>query len=328
MKKLMSVLILVAFIGSMVVMTGCFGGDSKALFAALAIGLIITASTGGAGAAAFAANERTSLRPAISITTDNIYVKITPMDAATGALAGDGTKYVTGLATDSTASLTLTIPSFDVTSYNQFAMEVYADDKLILKSIGYLGDSEKTGTDHKVTIDPTTTAKALVYEKWNTGASSRTYAQFDYNLDKLTATEINDLNTVIANVQAMVTGYAQNQNTTMDLSTVAGVSDVAVETTAAYNVSGYVYAADGSGQTDCIVYVYSDEAMTQMVEELTTTTGRYSTNLPDGTYYFKPTKANHTYTPTSTKVEVNGANVSGINFQAASTAAAAYSSMR
>ncbi|NLF98137.1 MAG: hypothetical protein GX569_15500 [Candidatus Riflebacteria bacterium] len=318
MKKMMCVLILVAFIGSMVVMTGCFGGSSGGIFAALAIGLIITASTGGAGAAAFAASERNALRPAIVISTDKVYVKITPMDA-TGALVGTGEKYETGLATDSNDNLTLTIPSLNVTSYNQYAMEVYANDKLILKSIGYLGTSEKTGSDHEVTIDPTTTAKALVYEKWNTGASSRTYAQFEYNLDKLSVAETNDLNTVIANVTAMVQGYANNHNTTMDLSTVAGVNDVTVGTDAAYNVSGYVYAADGSGQTDCMVYVYSDEAMTQMVNHFATESGRYSANLQNGTYYFKPVKADHTYTPTSTKVEVSGADVSGINFQAART---------
>lgn len=309
MKKLISVFVLVSFLGSMLVMTGCFGGDDglAAVVGVLAIGLIITASTGGAGVATFAANQRVSLRPAVSIANNSVNVKIFPMDA-TGAKVGTGTTYDANLSVDQNGNLTLSVPSLDVTSYNQYSIEVYSGDKLLLKRISYFGTSEKTGT-HNVAINPETTAKALIYENWNANSSSRTYAQFEYNLGNT------DISADTTAVQTMVTGFATDNTQNVDLTTIP-LTTTNVTTTPAYKVSGYVYSADNSGQTDCNVNIYSDEARQNLLTNAISDDGRYSINLPDGTYYFEPVKANHSYDPALTKVVVSGADQSGINFKA------------
>ncbi len=320
MKKLMCVLILVAFLGSMVVMTGC-GGSSGGIFAGLAIALIITASGGSGSAIAFAANERATLRPAsanFSKQAKKINFRITPMNAA-GEKVGEGTKYTHDqLEVVNTDDLELNITSYDVTSYNQYSIEVYADEEPILKSINYINTNEKSGTKN-VEIDPKETAKALLYESWND--ADRTYQQFEYNLP---ADETN-INKVASEVESVVASIS------IDIAdaSLSKITEGATFTTAlgeitkipAYNVAGYVTAADGSGQSDCWIYVYSDEGLTQRVDHAQTTVGNYNIVLKDGTYYFKPSKINHTYTPISTKVEVNGADVGGISFKAISATA-------
>ncbi|MEW6711366.1 MAG: hypothetical protein AB1403_16195 [Candidatus Riflebacteria bacterium] len=94
MKKVISVLILVAFIGSMIVMTGCFGGDDGLGIGLAVFALAIIVSSGGAGApAVFAANTRADVRYTLSEAVDKSKVTIKIFPLKDGVEQGTGNRH-------------------------------------------------------------------------------------------------------------------------------------------------------------------------------------------------------------------------------------------
>lgn len=311
MKKLMCVLILVAFLGSMVVMTGCFGGSSGGILAAAVF--IIAISASGGSAAAFAADLRAA---GASLTTHEITMVVQPLDAA-GADTGTAmTIDESSITYDATTKEFKANKEIDIASgYNQYRIDVKAGGKTLVQSVKYLKDSEKTGTQ-AAKVDTTSTARTMVYKKW-AALKSLNYGQFEYNLT-LDNTHTASLTALVTTIDTELNTNVTNPDYTAAQTSADLIAPNVTTQAVPYTVSGYITAADlTSGQSDAWVYIYSDEAMLTMVNHVTTTNGNFSVSLSDGTYYFKPMKELHTYTPTSTKVVVSGADVTGVNFQAA-----------
>ncbi|EKE16607.1 MAG: hypothetical protein ACD_10C00894G0001 [uncultured bacterium] len=315
MKKLMSVLVLVAFIGSMVVMTGCFGGSDG--IGAILGGILIIAivASGPAGGVAFAANTRADYRAAITGTASTKYV-------ARVTATGQAPVEVTAIKVD-VNKISFEDVSLNASSNGQYLVEIFpagytATTAPIFKY--YFTKTVAAGatvddSDTPYPINASHTAEALIYDAW-TGSTTTTIDHVVFN-----STNVDDLSKRLeVELNTLVDSGIITVPTTFDWSATADVlaTTGAGNVTTAYIASGYVYAADGTGQSDCMVYVYSDAAMTQMVNHFSTTNGTYTaTGLANGTYYFKPVKDLHTYTPVSTQVVINGADKSGINFQAA-----------
>lgn len=184
MKKLMCLLVLVAFLGSMSLATGCGGssGGIGAILGGLAIVLIISAS-GGSGAAAFAANSRVSIRPAIAISAPKIVISPVKADGSIDAAVDKFEITVTDLVknTSSGDAVYTTTKKLDtLTGYNQYLVELFDGDVLLVKGYKYVHEAQKTGVDLNTAINPTTTAKALVFDKWKNGTNRTSYADFEY----------------------------------------------------------------------------------------------------------------------------------------------------
>jgi hypothetical protein len=186
MKKVLSVIILLAFFGSMIIMTGCFGGSDGigAILAGAAFVLVITASGGSGAAAAFAANTKANLRSNISINSENINMKVYPLNL-------DGSKDTANVQTIASGSLATSVDAngkiqfrFDVpsnlSSFKQFQVEVYNGANLMTKGIRYVSDYSKSG-DVPIEVNATSTAKVLLYEDWTTSSD---YSDFEYTLQK------------------------------------------------------------------------------------------------------------------------------------------------
>lgn len=208
MKKLMCVLILLAFVGSTLIMTGCLGGSGGGILAAIVFTIAITAATGGSGAAVFAANNRISLRPAISIEAQNVNMKVFPMDAS-GQKVGVGQAIPKEKITVNVNGEVSSNVEIDASAgYNQYSIEIFSNDTLILKAIKYIPNAQKTGTV-AVNANPESTAKAFMYEKWNSSASTRTYSDFEFNLAKtLPAPNVNGITTEVKNRMETFAGNA------------------------------------------------------------------------------------------------------------------------
>ncbi|GAB4276468.1 MAG: hypothetical protein Kow0029_18460 [Candidatus Rifleibacteriota bacterium] len=320
MKKVLSVIILLSFLGSMIVMTGCFGGsDGIGAVIGAAVFVLAISATGPGGAAAFAANNRASLRPSISITNDNVAIVVFPLDA-TGNKVGTGTT-ISGanLTFDQTTNSVKGNANISIADgYNQYLVEVRSGNNVLLKGIKYLKTSQKTGTVN-TSVNATSTAQVMLYEKWNTSATTRTYGTFEFNLSGSGA-DVNGIATAI--------GAALQANpTNPDYSGI----DAQVATEAAkvgtnpllYTISGFVTAGDKvSGSTGTLLTLTrkSDGAF---IAETTSAEGNFSLSIYDGTYVLTPTKQDHTFTPSYIEVTVNGDDVTGLNFQAAPVSFAA-----
>lgn len=180
MKKLMCVLILLAFVGSTLIMTGCLGGSSGGIGAILAGAVIILAisASGGGGAAVFAANQKFALRPAITVSAPKIVV--TPLKADGTADTAVDKIVVTGAAiTNDNGTFKINQNLGSLTGYNQYLVELFDNDVLLVKAIKYVYEGQKDGTALTTTLNSETTAKALVFESWR-GAHSNSYADFEY----------------------------------------------------------------------------------------------------------------------------------------------------
>jgi len=324
MKKLMSVLVLVTFLGSMIVMTGCFGGDDGigAIIGAAVFVLAISAS-GGAGAAVFAANTHDSLRPNISFAATKPKIVITPLNA-------DGTEAASSYTIESDK---LTAPTnagdpikgeYQISdNYNQYLVKVYAKDQLIHQGIQYVATGQKTGAATKVslTVDSTTTAKVKVFNNWNKTATRRTYSDFSYNLAAAPTTDITTIaNNIDTALQAWTTTDMSAAPNYTGVDALAQTEAVKVTGTAAvYSISGYVTQVDGAGSSNAYVYVSSTNPSFNAHAQCSN--GYYTiTNVPAGTYTICPSLPNHTFQPACLEnVVVSNADLSGQNFKAVSS---------
>ncbi len=321
MKKLMSVLILVTFLGSLIVMTGCFGGDDGigAIIGAAVFVLAISAS-GGTSAAVFAANTRDSLRPAISFATTKPKIVITPLNA-------DGTEAASSYTIESDK---LTAPTnagdpikaeYQISdNYNQYMVKVYANNQLIHQGVQYVATAQKTGASTKVnlTVDNNSTAKAKVFTNWNKTATRRSYSDFSYNLSQSAGADITTIETTIQNALAAWTTTdlsAAPVYTGADALAVTEAADVSTTYTV-YNISGYVKQIDGAGSSNA--YVYLANADRTINKHVLCSNGYYTfTDVVPGTYTLTPSLANHSFTPCCYEnVVVSNADIAGKDFQA------------
>jgi len=97
--------------------------------------------------------------------------------------------------------------------------------------------------------------------------------------------------------------------------TISGTNVTGVNFTASvastYTISGTVTGDVLAGVTITILY---DSVLGDMT---TNTSGNYTfSGVSNGTYTVKPSKANYTFEPASTQVQISGANVTGVNFVA------------
>lgn len=312
MKKMMCVLILVAFIGSMVVMTGCFGGSSGGILAAAVFVLAISAS--GGSAAAFAADLRAA---GASITNHEITMIVQPLDS-TGAVTGTAeTITESSITYDETTKQFKTNKSVNIADgYNQYRIEVKAGGVTLVKAIKFLKDSEKTG-DVPVAVTASTTAHVMVYDKW-TATNQSTFGQFLYNLDDA---DKNAIETLAGKIDTELNANTTNPDYVAEQAEADGIAPSVTNNPLQYAVSGYITAADGqSGQDAALVNVYSGtEASGEIYTHTSTESGEFTVSLPNGTYTLAPSKELHTYTPVSKTITVSNDDVSDVNFQAART---------
>ncbi len=326
MKKLMSVFVLVTFLGSLIVMTGCFGGDDGigAIIGAAVFVLAISAS-GGTGAAVFAANTRDSLRPATSIsfaaTTPKIV--ITPLNADGTEAASSYTLTSDKLTAPTNAGDPIKAEYQISDNYNQYLVKVYAKDQLIHQGIQHVATGQKTGASTKInlTVDKTSTAKAKVFSNWNKTATRRSYSDFSYNL---TAANITTINSIADNINAaLVTWVSTDMSAAPNYTTVdndaAKEADKVTGTTAVYSISGYVTQVDGAGSSNAYVYVTSTNPSFSAHAQCSN--GYYTvTNVPAGTYTICPSLPHHTFQPACLEnVVVSNADLAGQNFKAVSS---------
>lgn len=224
MKKVISVMILLAFFGSMIVMTGCFGGDDG-IGAVLGVAVFVLAisASGGSGAAVFAANQKASIRPAINLSApaNDIKMVVTPLDAQGNPVTASAKTIANTDITASGANFKCNVELPTTDGYNQYMIEVKSGNNTMVKAIKYIHTAQKNGAQIGADVSVDTTAKALTYEKWRqnaatANATSYTYADFEANFATSNQTNFNTLKTNIDN--------SLNTNTiNTDLSTVAGI---------------------------------------------------------------------------------------------------------
>lgn len=319
MKKVLSIVILLAFFGSMIVMTGCFGG-SDGLTAGLAIfAIAIIVSGGTAAVPAFAANVKGNIRPAIAIADKaNVTIKVftlkngvvdgTPIEIPATSIQWDDTDG------DKNAQLKVNHNIAIADGYNEYKVVVYYNGTRVIEGIKFIKDANKTNQNFEV--NPTSMAKSLMFESWKSKAPTKTYEAFDYNFTN----DNPNITTLIANVDtALQTNTIAPDYTSgtipTNVTTAVGLVNT-VPVVYYYSVAGYVTAVDMTGSNDTMLEL-KRKSDGGVVNHVLSVSGSYSLgNVPDGTYVLTPTKANHSFTPASIDVTVNGANVSGQNFQA------------
>ena len=183
MKKVLCISLVLSFAAGIVLVTGCGGGGSGGILAAIGIvTLIITASAGAPiSPVAFAAStRRPAIRANVSVSTAGLSAYIVPRNGAT-----DGTPIlITNIGSDTidaSGAIVLRYQLSKAASDNQYRIEIRnASGNPILKS--YLVQAQSsTNIDAPVSLTATSTAKALVYEKWLTDAlnSGKVYDQFE-----------------------------------------------------------------------------------------------------------------------------------------------------
>ena len=315
MKKALSVLIILTFLSSTVFMAGCGGGGGGiGAIVAAAFVISIVASGGTAAAPVFAANMRAA---AISANAGTLKVIVTPI-AKDGTTAGTATTIdIKGSdfdATNNTIKTSLSVSQVD--GYNQYKVEVKDGNTLLLSGMEYFRNSEKAGTQN-MSLNATSTAKMMAYEKWIQTAPTKTYETFEANINTVAAN--GDINTIATNVHNQLVTLSTN-GTSPDYSTVAvNIPNVTNTNTANYTIKGFVTAADMvSGSTGTLINVTrkSDGAA---ITHTGTAEGNYTIEgLEDGVVYtLTPVNQGHTFTPATLDVTINGENVTGQNFQAA-----------
>jgi len=336
MKKLFCLLLGLAFLGGIVFTTGCGSSGSGGILAAFAAVLVfsaVTASTGGAGAAAFAASVRPTPRAAIVATVNTkyearIYVKDPDWRLATVTtnleLSADGKT----LSFPSTNKPGVNVSSSKVEYRIEFVAIGAPDSTDMTKASpnAYLCQYDVSTLTHgeskdvTLNVDPEDTAKALAYDAW-TGKNTTGLYFTDFSPDSTklstakTAIE-GELNTKLATPQPTFTYTV----TTSNAVTAAGTSAVVPSATSVttYSVSGKVIAADGTSGSEGTTMTLTSTTDSTKTYTATTVAGNYQfDSVPNGTYTLVPTKTSHTFTPTSATVTVNGANVTVANFQAA-----------
>jgi len=324
------------FVGSLIVMTGCFGGSDGigAILGAAVFVLAITAS-GGSGAAAFAANQNPSLRPAISLTDAAAAptFKVYPLDAA-GNKVGNGTPIATDQISHDSGNFKAELQIQD--NYTQYLVEVYAHGKLITQGIQSVPTTAKAGTNTKIptTVNPTSTAKTMIFNNWKT-AGRGSYSDFSYNLDKANAAAAGTVNvTAISNsIDGQLNTWAENDKSSApdysaaELTASTEANDVPT-TYQVFNIGGTVYRKDGTVMDAAELKLYGMATNTAFVADyatgmtLTANSNGYFTNdanhpLPAGGYVlYPPSIPNHDFDPHYRAFEITNSDISGLNFKA------------
>lgn len=330
MKKLVSVFVLLMFVGSLIVMTGCFGGSDGigAILGAAVFVLAITAS-GGSGAAVFAANQNPSLRPAINIGADAAYIRVWP-------LKEDGTDATTTPYVINNADLTKDIANNRVThqlriedNYNQYRIEFYASGTLLTQAIKYVPTALKTGNaaNLPILVNATSTAEVLVYNKWQTTAQRRNYSDFSYNLRKTGTVNIDGIaGSINTSLQAWTTDKSTAPNyagaeamATTEAAKIATVHKV-------QTISGYVYRKDGTAMNDVSVSLLASGTNALFTADypqgasfITDSNGYFVfENIPDSFSYrlYPPSVIDHSFSPTMYDIILAGADQASKNFRA------------
>lgn len=319
MKKLLSVFVLLTFVGSMLVMTGCFGGDDDGIGAIIGAAVFVLAisATGGSGAAVFAANTRPSLRPAINYATANPTMIVYPLNL-------DGTKATaTGYSIPKDKITVVDGNKFNAElriqdDYTQYLVEIYASGTLITQGIQSVPLLQKTGETTKVnsTVNTTSTARTMLFNKWNTGAARRSYNDFAYNLNLSSA----DVNGIALQIDTSLNTWAttmvgQPNYTAADTTATTEVNKIG--TTHVNVVSGFVRQVDGAGSSNAWVGLYNGSGQTQLYRSVDAENGYYLfEQVPNGTYRVQPSLPHHTFTPASYTITVTDSDVANLNFQA------------
>ena len=310
MKRFISLFLIVAFLGSMMVMTGCFGGGSGgigAIFAGVLV-IAIVASSGGAGAAAFAANVHHKPNAAI-VAASRATVKYKARIKINGNLATETTNLT---ITDELNPQTITgnITVSPGTSNPQVSVEILpassTTDQPFLKQyfVATVADGQTTNATSNVTTAET--AKALAYDQWS-GASANPITAFAPAAASLTALQTAIENQLITDLPAASPDFAYPGAVTNQAKAIASATPVLTT----FTVTGAnVMQADGLAGSTGTTMTLVDNANTSSRFTATTNAGNYSfSGVPNGTYTLTPTKTGHTFSPTSATVVVNGANV-------------------
>jgi hypothetical protein len=322
MKKILSVIILLAFVGTTIVMTGCLGGDDGVGIAIAAFTIAIVASSGGSAAtAAFAANQRPALRPAIASTSTNISMRVLALDDAGTTQKTYEIKNNQLTWNDQTNGIDTIESNFQPNdSYNQYRVQVIYNGNVILEGMDFYKTSER-GPNLKETINvtATSTAKVMVYDKWNTSGTERNYDLFN---DNLSTTDL-DFKALVASI----TTNLGSDTYGVDYSSIVNNVSLPTETTAKFDVTGYVTAADGSGSTGTMVYAYdaNDTERNNMISHGYSENGEFTLLLENGTYVLVPSNEGHVFTPSETNVTVDNDDLANVNFQATRAQATAAS---
>ncbi len=313
MKKLMCILILIAFFGSTLIMTGCLGGSSGGIGAILAGVLIVSIIASGPTTAVFAANTRLDGNLRAQTVSTSYVARIT----ATGQ-----SPVLVSEVTVKDNDISFSDISINPSSNNQFLVEIFPKDftattqpffkYYFTQAVGASNES------HSKTITASDTAKALIYDNW-TASATKTIEQADFTaagVDTI-ATNINTQLTGLLNAENKIEIPASFLWNSATVSTPAKNAAAAVtEKVVRYRVSGFITAGDGvTGQVDGMVRVFNQAD--EEIDHTSTNNGNFALDLSDGTYKLVPYKQGHVYTPESSTITVNGADVSGINFQAA-----------
>jgi hypothetical protein len=319
MKKILSVIILLAFVGTTIVMTGCLGGDdgvAAALGTAFVIA-IVASSGGSAATAAFAANQRPALRPAIASTSTNISMRVLALDDAGTTQKTYEIKNNQLTWNDNANGVDSIESSFTPNdSYNQYRVQVFYDGNVILEGMDFYKNSEK-GPNQKETINvtATSTAKVLIYDKWNTGGTERNYDAFE----KALKDENIDYSTLAASIE---TDLANGDYDNSDLTVPAAPAPATMTFTVSGTVNGlsmnqnasiYAYDSDTkeriSGVSD---YVFVSDSESNI---------NYEFQLPNGTYDICPKDFHNDNSYATRTITINNDDVVNVNFQAQTFAA-------
>jgi hypothetical protein len=309
MKKVLSVIILLAFFGSMIIMTGCFGGSDGigAVLGAAFVIAIVASSGGSAATAAFAANTRTSLRPAIASTSTDVTMRVLALDdkgqsIATYTIENSQITWNDEKNGIDTISSKISIPD----SYNQYRIQVLKGTAVILEGMDFFKTSEKTG-EKNLAVTASSTAKVMIYDKWNTSGTERNFDAFSA---VVSPTDVDNL------ANNITTSLANDDYDHSDLAVPAAPDPTLLN----FDVKGYVTAGDGTSGSTGTHILASDANDTQRLNAISfgySENGNYTLRLPNGSYVLVPSKPDHTFNPTERTITVKNDDLANLNFQAA-----------
>ena len=176
--------------------------------------------------------------------------------------------------------------------------------------------------EEKATVTPLTTAKTLVFEKWNSGVAKRKH-YLDFTA-KSAAVNFTPVQTV---VEADLTTWALPANITKEIvyNTAASVN-VAVNAVPQIKlplISGYAFRVDGTARDAQVIYLKADN---QTVTSATTNSDGYYLfeGIEAKTYVVEPAAiADHTFVPANYSLTVvSESSYVNQNFQAKAVTAA------
>jgi hypothetical protein len=334
MKKILCFVFGVAVLCGMGLSTGCDSGgggdDGVGPIVEDSVFMLAVSASTGSGAAAFAAkvsdDPAMSIRSLISFSGAKVQFKVQPYQngAAYGSPVYLSTDGITFDSSTSEIKGTITLSG----SMGQYLVEAFLNTSETRPILQYmLAKTPVKGETVYVRMNASTTANVVTYKQWlaqTVPPTDKSFSTFEAN--SLNLMSQNAIETVAVGIQDLLNTAASSGNfptvdPTNDLGVIGGAKAAAsgVSTTpmATFSVRGYVTAADltsGSEDTTMILSLTTDNSK---IYSTTTTMGNFTISMvPNGTYTLIPSKANHSFSPNSSSVTINGADVSGQNFQA------------